>query len=110
MQTTKADNIPKYQTDADIRTVLELSKDRQARQTMMRLRGGTNELIIETGRCPITNRCSYFVLRLLCGFVGLLCEYASGVVRNYWLMSARTSVSDNFNALPRAGCTRVLAP
>ena len=32
------------------------SKDRQARQTMTRLRGGTNELRIETGRYPITNR------------------------------------------------------
>ena len=32
------------------------SKDRQARQTMTRLRGGTNELRIETGRHPITNR------------------------------------------------------
>jgi len=32
------------------------SKDRQARQTMTRLRGGTNELKIETGGYPITNR------------------------------------------------------
>ena len=33
------------------------SKDRQARQTMTRFRGGTNELRIETGRYPfITNQ------------------------------------------------------
>jgi hypothetical protein len=51
----KAENIPNYQTDADIRTVLE--QQRQAvGQTMTRLRGGTNELRIETGRYPITNR------------------------------------------------------
>ena len=45
MMQNNAENTPNYQTDADIRQYLN-SKDRQARQTMTRLREGTNELRI----------------------------------------------------------------
>ena len=33
-----------------------MTRDREAREVMTRLRGGTNELRIETGRYPVTNR------------------------------------------------------
>ena len=39
-----------------LRTYQQLTKDREAREAMTRLRGGTNELRIETGRYAITNR------------------------------------------------------
>ena len=49
----KAENIPNIKQTLTFEQYLN-SKDRQARQ-MTRLRGGTNELRIETGRYPITN-------------------------------------------------------
>ena len=33
-----------------------MTRDREAREVMTRLRGGTNELRIEIGRYPVTNR------------------------------------------------------
>ena len=53
---------PKLRTYRTIKNTLTFEtdyltyKDKTARQLMTRLRGGTNELRIETGRYPITNR------------------------------------------------------
>jgi hypothetical protein len=53
---------PKLRTYRTIKNTLTFEtdyltyKDKTARQVMTRLRGGTNELRIETGRYPITNR------------------------------------------------------
>src|SRR3954447_19594425 len=52
---------PKLRTYRQLKTELRFeeylkTRDREAREVMTRLRGGTNELRIETGRYPITNR------------------------------------------------------
>ena len=52
---------PKLRTYRQLKTELRFetyltTKDREAREAMTRLRGGTNELRIETGRYAITNR------------------------------------------------------
>ena len=53
---------PKLRTYRQLKTRLHFEhrylnmRDREAREVMTRLRGGTNELRIETGRYPITNR------------------------------------------------------
>ena len=52
---------PKLRTYIQLKTELRFeaylkTRDREAREVMTRLRGGTNELRIETGRYPITNR------------------------------------------------------
>ena len=53
---------PKLRTYIQLKTRLQFehnyltTKDREAREVMTRLRGETNELRIETGRYPITNR------------------------------------------------------
>lgn len=55
-------NKPKLRTYRQLKTKLHFehsyltTRDREAREVMMRLRGGTNELRIETGRYAITNR------------------------------------------------------
>ena len=53
---------PKLRTYRQLKTKLQFertyltTRDREAREVMTRLRGGTNELRIETGRYAITNR------------------------------------------------------
>ena len=53
---------PKLRTYRQLKTKLQFEhtyltmRDREAREVMTRLRGGTNELRIETGRYAITNR------------------------------------------------------
>ena len=53
---------PKLRTHRQLKTKLQFertyltTRDREAREVMTRLRGGTNELRIETGRYAITNR------------------------------------------------------
>jgi len=53
---------PKLRTYRQIKTKLQfentylMMRDREAREVMTRLRGGTNELRVETGRYAITNR------------------------------------------------------
>ena len=51
----------KLRTDRQLKTELRfeeylMTRDREAREVMTRPRGGTNELRIETGRYPVTNR------------------------------------------------------
>ena len=53
---------PKLRTYRQVKTKMRFehsyltTRDREAREVMTRLRGGTNELRIETGRYAITNR------------------------------------------------------
>ena len=53
---------PKLRTYIQLKTKLQYehtylnTRDKEAREVMTRLRGGTNELRVETGRYAITNR------------------------------------------------------